>query len=227
MRRVGISLTLIALTLIASDNALSEESAGAPDRLCGWYKLTTDNRLIPVFKIEETYYTVMSRGGFEVPLKECSDGLEWPPTLPFSMVGTRIGFDEESKEIYISIVDQNREYQDPSFTSGKRQAMKAIRMKQLSVADGGFGFRRFMLCLRRFELILGWAALLVLVVSVSCLPVMIIVGPASNLYPVSPLETLSSRDPGGKAFVRNPELADELEILRASGVFGCRERTSR
>ena len=68
----------------------------------------------------------MSRGGFEVPLKECSDGLEWPPTVPSSMVGTKIGFNEESKEIYISIVDQNREYQDPSFTSGKKQSMTAI-----------------------------------------------------------------------------------------------------
>lgn len=126
MERAGIWLTLIALTLIASDDAQSEQSAGDPDRLAGWYELTTDNRLIPVFKIEGTYYTVMSRGGFEVPLKECSDGLQWPSTLPSSMVGTKIGFDEESKQIYLSIVDQNREYQDPSFTSGKKQSMTAI-----------------------------------------------------------------------------------------------------
>lgn len=125
-RRARVSLMLIALPLIAPDSALTGEFAGARDRLCGWYKLTTDNRLIPVFKIEATYYTVISRGGFEVPLKECSDGLEWPSTLPSSMVGTRIGFDEESKAVYIRIVDQNREYQDPSFTSGQKQSMTAI-----------------------------------------------------------------------------------------------------
>ena len=126
MKRAATSLILIALTLIGAGNALSEQSAGAGDRLCGWYKLTTGNRLIPVFKIEGTYYTVMSRGGFEIPLKKCPDGLEWPRTPPSSMVGTKIGFDEESNEIYISIVDQNREYLDESFTSGNKQSMRAI-----------------------------------------------------------------------------------------------------
>ena len=76
MRRAGISLILIAVTLIASDNALSEQSAGAPDRLCGWYKLTTDNRLIPVFKIEGTYYTVMSRGVSAIQLVSISEN-QW------------------------------------------------------------------------------------------------------------------------------------------------------
>jgi len=119
-------LILIALTLVGSGTALSDESADARDRLCGWYKLTKGNRLIPVFKIDGTFYTVMSRGGFETPLQECPDGLEWPCKPPSSMVGTKIGFNEESKDIYISIVDQNREYQDASFTSGKKQFMTPI-----------------------------------------------------------------------------------------------------
>lgn len=76
-----------------------------------------------------------------------------------------------------------------------------------------------MLCCSRFELILGGAALLVLVVSVFCLPGMIIVGPSSNLYPIGSLRPLSSQYPGGKVFVRNPELASEFAILQASGVF--------
>jgi len=96
MRRAATSLILIALTLIGSGNALSEQSAGARDHLCGWYKLTAGNRLIPVFKIDGTYYTVMSRGGIEIPLKECPDGLEWPRTPPSSMAGTKIGFNEGS-----------------------------------------------------------------------------------------------------------------------------------
>lgn len=125
MRRATSSLILIALTLIGSDNVLSHESVGARDRLCGWYKLSQGNRLIPIFKIDGTFYTVMSRGGFETPLQECPDGLAWPSTPPSSMVGTKIGFNEESKDIYISIVDQNREYQDDSFSSGKMQSLTA------------------------------------------------------------------------------------------------------
>ncbi len=61
------------------------------------------------------------------------------------------------------------------------------------------------------------ALTLAVVTAVGCL--LVFGGPASNLYPAEPLQRLSSRHPGGKAFVRNPELSEELEILQASGVF--------
>ncbi|MHC4404092.1 MAG: hypothetical protein ACYTG0_30930, partial [Planctomycetota bacterium] len=125
MKRATGLLILIALIIIGCHNTLTKQCAGADD-LCGWYKVSAGNRLIPVFKIDGTYCTVMSRGGFEIPLVECPNGLEWPATPPSSMAGTKIGFNEESNEIYISIVDQNREYQDASFTSGKKQSMTAI-----------------------------------------------------------------------------------------------------
>ena len=42
------------------------------------------------------------------------------------MGGTKIGINQDSNEIYISIVDQNREWQDSSFTSGKQQSMTKV-----------------------------------------------------------------------------------------------------
>ena len=71
----------------------------------------------------------------------------------------------------------------------------------------------------RLKTIIGWIALLPVVAFIVCAIVAIFVGPTSNLYAVGSLQPLSSQHPGGKVFVRNPELAEELEILRASGVF--------
>lgn len=70
------------------------------DHLVGWYKL--GDTLIPVFKIDGTYYSACR--GFEFPLKECPEGLELAIT-PSSMADTKIGFAVASKEYYISIVD--------------------------------------------------------------------------------------------------------------------------
>lgn len=61
------------------------------------------------------------------------------------------------------------------------------------------------------------AILAVVILSVSF--ALFVAGPASNLYPVAPLQPLAVRFPGGKASVRNPELADELAILESSGIF--------
>lgn len=73
---------------------------------------------------------------------------------------------------------------------------------------------------RRTKLAIFQAALLaVLALVVATLGLTLAVGPASNLYPVGPLEPTSSLHPGGKVFVRNPELTEEFEILQASGVF--------
>ena len=66
---------------------------------------------------------------------------------------------------------------------------------------------------------LRWAALVAVAVIIVLAVGLLIVGPASNLYPTGPLQCLSSPNPGGKAFVRNSELSEEFEILQASGVF--------
>lgn len=71
----------------------------------------------------------------------------------------------------------------------------------------------------RLKLVIGWIAILLVVALIVCPIVAIFVGPASNLYAVGSLQPLSSKHPGGRVFVRNPEFAEELEILRASGVF--------
>lgn len=71
----------------------------------------------------------------------------------------------------------------------------------------------------RLKLTARWAILLTALAFVVAALGLVLSGPASNLYPIGPLHGLSSQYPGGKVFARNPELLEELEILRASGVF--------
>lgn len=66
---------------------------------------------------------------------------------------------------------------------------------------------------------LRWVALAAALTFIVLAVGLFIAGPTSSLYPIEPLQRLSSRCPGGKAFVRNPELSEELEILQASGLF--------
>jgi hypothetical protein len=73
----------------------------------GWYKL--GDTVIPVFKLDGTYYSVCR--GFEVPLKESPEGLEWALT-PSSMEGTTIGFDETSNRYYIKVKDSRAQYEE-------------------------------------------------------------------------------------------------------------------
>jgi len=71
----------------------------------------------------------------------------------------------------------------------------------------------------RLKWAMVWAAILLFVALIVCPMMAIFVGPASNLYAAASLQPLTGEHPGGKAFVRNPELAEELEILQASGLF--------
>jgi len=114
---------------------LTEQSAGPRDHLLGWYKLPNRHyrtrevipgpgTLIPVFKTDGNYYSVCH--GFEIPLKECPEGLEWA-LAPSSMAGTKIGFDEESNEYYIAIKDELlRNNSDYRFGCGEKQTMTRV-----------------------------------------------------------------------------------------------------
>ncbi len=94
-----------------------------PDHLLGWFKMTDGDTIIPVFKRDGTYYSVCR--GFEIPLKECPEGLEWVLT-PSSMVGTMIGFDEASNAYYIIIEDQGLASNYEPYISGEKQPMVRI-----------------------------------------------------------------------------------------------------
>jgi hypothetical protein len=104
------------------------------DPVVGWYRLPRRNlqtrrvipgqaTLIPILKIDGTYYSVCR--GFEVPFKECPEGLEWALT-PSSMVGTTIGFCRPSGPCYIRIVDAQRQTFEESYTSVERQAITRV-----------------------------------------------------------------------------------------------------
>jgi hypothetical protein len=72
---------------------------------------------------------------------------------------------------------------------------------------------------RRVRLLLGWSAGIAVLLFIVAGIALVIIGPTSNLYPTKPLQPLNARHPGGKVFVRNADLSEELEILRSSGVF--------
>ena len=133
MKRAAILLILIALG-VSGCGTLTEQSARTHDHLVGWYKLPARHyktreimpepgTLIPVFKIDEAYYSVCR--GYEIPLRECPEGLAWA-FLPSSMKGTKIGLDERSKEPYMIIEDARAQYEGDYSTSGEKQFMTKI-----------------------------------------------------------------------------------------------------
>ncbi len=106
-------------TSTTPENAYTQDTDR--DHFIGWYKLPnrrwtdwTPHEILPgpgkatfpVFKRDGNYYSVGAGRGFEVPLKECPEGLEWG--LDSSMGGTKIGFDEQTNDYYIIIKDSVR-----------------------------------------------------------------------------------------------------------------------
>jgi hypothetical protein len=109
------------------------------DVMIGWYKLLDTRRggaryrnaLIPIFKIEGTYYTVCL--GTEAPLKECPDGLEWA-LKESSLVGTMIRYDSSSNTCSIRIVDSRREREsgDESYVAKEAPFVPVTRIEKPS-----------------------------------------------------------------------------------------------
>jgi len=105
------------------------------DVMIGWYKLLDTRRegvryrnaLIPIFKIEGTYYTVCL--GTEAPLKECPDGLEWG-LKESSLAGTTIRYDNSSNTCSIRIVDSAR--QDEPYVAKEAPFVPMTRIEKPS-----------------------------------------------------------------------------------------------
>jgi len=104
-------------------DALPSSGAASRDRFQGWYRVSDSDAIIPVFKIAQTYYSVCR--GFEVPLTESPEGLEWAPT-PSSMVGTTVGFDQAANTQYIIIEDQGLASNYQRYISGEKRPMTRI-----------------------------------------------------------------------------------------------------
>ncbi len=129
MKRIATLLILIGISVLgchASTGPSADDRLGVGncDYLVGWFKMMGRDTMIPVFKIDETYYSVCR--GFEIPLKECPEGLEWALT-PSSMVGTTIGFDEASSTHYIAVMDsQLSNFSDGRGGTGEKQSITKI-----------------------------------------------------------------------------------------------------
>lgn len=129
MNRKIFSLVLALVIFITitsiSISAEPEKASSSRDYLLGWYKMNGEETLIPVLKIQGTYYSVCR--GFEVPLKECPAGLEWGIS-PSSMTGTTIGFDQVSKRYYIAIKDsQASNFSDGKYGVGEKQYLTKVQ----------------------------------------------------------------------------------------------------
>jgi hypothetical protein len=107
------------------------------DAIIGWYKLLDTRRggaryrgaLIPIFKIEGTYYTALR--GFEAPLKECPDGLEWS-LKESSLVGTTIQYNNSANTCSIRIVDSARERFEESYVAKEAPFVPMTRVEKPS-----------------------------------------------------------------------------------------------
>lgn len=129
-------VALVSLTTLLAGcvNAPKQSPAGNRDHLLGWFAvpgrneqnqvITGHDTLIPTFKQEGTYYSVCR--GFEVPLKECTEGLEWAIT-PSSMTGTTIGWDAGSRTYYLAVMDaQTSNNTDGRSGIGEKEPMTRV-----------------------------------------------------------------------------------------------------
>jgi hypothetical protein len=128
---VVVSLTTVMVGCVKPPE---RSHASKRDRLLGWFKLPGRNEkkevisghdtLIPVFKRDGIYYSVCR--GFEIPFKECPEGLEWALT-PFNIVGTKIGWDAASKTYYLAVMDnQASNLSDGRYGCGEKEPMTRI-----------------------------------------------------------------------------------------------------
>jgi hypothetical protein len=138
-RGAGLALRVVTVASLAAvmagcGNPPERSQAGSRDHLLGWFKLPGHNdkrevisghdTLIPVFKRDETYYSVCR--GFEIPFKECVEGLEWAFT-PSGMAGTKIGWDKASKTHYLVVRDSlASSSSDDRYGSGEKEPLTRI-----------------------------------------------------------------------------------------------------
>jgi ABC-type phosphate transport system substrate-binding protein len=69
---VVCTFVVTAVALVGCVSLTARSQTGTRDHLVGWFKIQGGDTIIPVFKIEETYYSVCWPG-IKVPLKECPE----------------------------------------------------------------------------------------------------------------------------------------------------------
>lgn len=123
----------------ANPAAVPQATEGSRDHFVGWFALSKPTptgsqayqaipgreALIPVFKRNGGFWTAC--WGVEVPLKDCLEGLALD-MRPSTMEGTKIGFDEASKEYYIILEDTyfRDVLADGSYVSGVKQPLTKV-----------------------------------------------------------------------------------------------------
>ena len=110
-------LLLVAIAVLTGcQKSVSIQYVNPDDPFTGWFKVVSARNkrksseiIIPIFKIDETYYSVCR--GFEIPFRQTPKGLEWAME-PSSMVGTTIGHHPDGADFIII-----RDAQAEDFTS--------------------------------------------------------------------------------------------------------------
>jgi hypothetical protein len=105
-------------------NPAKRSQLGSRDHLLGWFRRAGSDTVIPVFKRDGTYFSVCH--GFEIPFKECPEGLEWAIT-PSSMTGTRIGWDAAARTHYLAVMDRQADnFSDGRYGCGEKEYLVRI-----------------------------------------------------------------------------------------------------
>lgn len=121
---IAALLVSLPLLLAGCKTADSDSPETSRDHLLGWYQRAGGDAVIPVFKQNGNYYSVCH--GFEIPLKECPEGLEWA-ARPSSMAGTRIGCEAATGAPYLAVLDsQASNFTDGRYGVGEREPLKRI-----------------------------------------------------------------------------------------------------
>ena len=120
---VTCTFIICFLSSLAPLHAQSAPASQPADPLVGWFKLPDSGPLIPILKVDNTYFTVCL--GFEIPLKPCPAGLEWA-LAPSTMEGTKLTFDPSSSAHSLTICDVAEANNNDNSLSGQPRSVTKV-----------------------------------------------------------------------------------------------------
>ncbi len=114
----------LALVMAGCQSSDAPAHPGSRDQLLGWFQRGTNQSVIPVFQRGSIYYSVCH--GVEIPLQECSEGLEWAHS-PSSMTGTKLGWDTTNQTYYLAVMDsQASNFTDGRYGCGEKEPLTRV-----------------------------------------------------------------------------------------------------
>ncbi len=127
-------LALLTAAFLSGCRTPTDGPEGSRDHLVDWYKASspridgTGETLIPVLKIDGTYYTTFR--WVEVPMRECAEGLIWDDGRESPLLSLLIGYSSESNTYYgrASHRDRYTDYSQPDMEHWGKESLELTRV---------------------------------------------------------------------------------------------------